>query len=320
MSLNLWQKLNSEYVDFISCHHLDSGDNKQWAKELNQPLCHYTDITALQNILSSSRLWATKYRFLNDNTEISYGIELFKKRIQAKSTHSELLLKSISGLKIQTLSNYYVLCFSLETDSIPMWNYYGKKGGYSIQFSPNLLNVFYSSTLLDLTSSNQKYKIPYKLVPNLNLFKSSRSAEYKASAQQVIYDYNFQCEILDLIIDLTDRCIENTEAYPYWKLLFGYAHLHIPFFKSPEFKYEKEFRVLVDVDTVKNRHLIHFRNGENVLIPYVNIELDIFNYIREISISPLINSDIAEEGLREFLECIDKPNINISRSNLPIRY
>lgn len=36
----------------------------------------YTDLNAVKNILKTGRLWATHYKYLNDSSEVSRGIEI----------------------------------------------------------------------------------------------------------------------------------------------------------------------------------------------------------------------------------------------------
>lgn len=56
--------------------------------ELPELLFHYTSSGGMRGILESSRLWATNYRFLNDASEVGYGMALFESLIQEKRASS----------------------------------------------------------------------------------------------------------------------------------------------------------------------------------------------------------------------------------------
>ena len=54
-------------------------------KEPPDLLFHYTNAGGLLGILSTSRIWATNYRFLNDSSEIAYGAAIFEAVVQERS-------------------------------------------------------------------------------------------------------------------------------------------------------------------------------------------------------------------------------------------
>lgn len=64
---------------------------------------------------------------------------------------------------------------------------------------------------------------------------------------------------------------------------------------------------------------IQYRTKNGVLIPY--IEIPFFKEtVKEITIGPLVERELAVENLKEFLDLRGYKNIDIKVSNVPIRY
>ncbi|MGJ0847420.1 DUF2971 domain-containing protein [Tissierella praeacuta] len=312
MELDRWKDLNQEYADFLAKYKLDSGNNIEWCEKPKPTLYHYTTINVLFNILSSGELWATKYSYLNDRSEIEYGLELLKKRINLVSTHKKMLSDSIESLKQQTLSDYYLVCFSSEKDSIPMWNYYGNHDGYNIGFKKEFFDLFYMANIENSFSNI--------VLKKSHLFREETSGiPFDFASRKVIYDKDFQCEILDFIIRLTDKCIDNNETYSYWRLIFGLVSDHIIFMKNDAFEYENEYRIVFKMEK-DYKHCIHFRTSKGSLIPHLIIQTKMDQFIKEINIGPFNKSDMAESGLREFLDYKQLIEVPIYHSRLPNRF
>ncbi len=284
----------------------------QWVKPVGTTLYHYTSIDALCKILTTNTLWATKYSYQNDASEIEYGINLLAKCIEEKSAHKERLLGAIATFKAKTLSDYYFLSFSFEKDSLPMWNYYGsssRKYGVTLGLSPDFLDLFYPSSLMNGVLKNHP-----KLLYNSQSKKTSNFI-VGAHCREVIYDVQFQENIFDKIIQLTDRCIEGNIHL--WKLMFGCAAEHIIFMKDPCASSEREFRLAF---RIPQKEVKHFRLNDTFLVPYIVCQYGLQRHLTEIILSPYNKSDIAKAGLEEFLESLKLDNVSVSFSSLPNRY
>ena len=64
---------------------------QQWARELlglggrfREELSHYTDVNGLSGILKDKSIHATHYQYLNDSSELAYGIEILSHALREK--------------------------------------------------------------------------------------------------------------------------------------------------------------------------------------------------------------------------------------------
>jgi hypothetical protein len=108
---------------------------------------HYTDAAGLLGMLSTGRIWATEYRFLNDRTEVEHTRALVKSIILARM--KEKKHSSMSGLYSRILDQIgrpdddmeiYVFSLSAEADSLSQWRGYARDGhGFTVGFDASVL-------------------------------------------------------------------------------------------------------------------------------------------------------------------------------------
>ena len=115
-----------------------------------KPIYHYTSIGGLQGILQNQTLHFTNIKYMNDKDEITAGLESIAQACEFSETARDGLLSSLIDCGTQT----FVCCFSLESDSLPMWNYYTKEihnQGYNIEFDSRKLveSILRSNPCLD---------------------------------------------------------------------------------------------------------------------------------------------------------------------------
>lgn len=105
------------------------------------PICdlyHYTDMSALEGILSTRRLWMTRYDSLDDESEIKYAHQEASKIIDSQITATNnrefweyFAHKFRDVLKI---GDYFICSFSHSPSNMKLWNEYAKQGGAAIKF------------------------------------------------------------------------------------------------------------------------------------------------------------------------------------------
>lgn len=106
---------------------------------LKNSLFHYTDWKGLQGILQTKTLWATHFRYLNDEMEGVFGQEQFKKDWVTRfpNQDAETVIKTVFN---SDLDDCFVVSFcksnkeNYEDGLLSQWRGYGKDGGYAIQF------------------------------------------------------------------------------------------------------------------------------------------------------------------------------------------
>src|SRR5438876_851599 len=54
-------------------------------RKITVPLYHYTDASGLKGIIENQQIWFTSYQYLNDPSELSFGIDAAQKAIRAVS-------------------------------------------------------------------------------------------------------------------------------------------------------------------------------------------------------------------------------------------
>jgi hypothetical protein len=189
----------------------------------------------------------------------------------------------------------YICCFSMESDSLPMWNYYLKNDryqGYNLGFDFDVKKLRMKSLELEI---------------NCNLFS-------------VIYD---PCEktrlVKNIITSFYDFCsthnIEYSLCNDYIRDLLQFRKLQ---FKSEHFTHEKEQRLVVavpkDSETVKKR----YRNFCGYIIPYIELSFN-KEMLNSVTIGPLMEQEMSKKAL-ESLKIDYEHNFEIYFSKAPIRY
>ncbi|MGJ9385226.1 DUF2971 domain-containing protein [Salipaludibacillus sp. CF4.18] len=281
-----------------------------------EKMYHYTSIEGLMGIIKNKKLWMTKSDFLNDSMEVIYITNIIDESLDI---FSELLIKEYGkGIKendyyktmlekfteavdsrfvnVQELIEIYVLSLSEKGDSLTLWGNYAKGDGYNIGFDSK-------SLLDDFHDENDDFFIVYG---------------------NVIYDREEQIEMLASSLIKTFKNINSQEPelielesklLPYYKsVIISYSI----FFKHDSFKAEEEFRV---VATIQDKADVEFRSNNGVITPYIDQEFKKLP-IREITIGPKNNSDIAEKGVNFYIERLgeDIEDITVKKSNVPLRY
>ncbi|MGH9664623.1 MAG: hypothetical protein ACRD9L_09395, partial [Bryobacteraceae bacterium] len=102
-------------------------------------LFHYTNVAGLKGIVESGSLWCTNTAFLNDATELAYGLQLANQVAQELTGLSADILNE-ACLAIEKKLDVYAACFCERGDLLNQWHGYGKRGaGYSIGLAVNQL-------------------------------------------------------------------------------------------------------------------------------------------------------------------------------------
>jgi hypothetical protein len=104
-------------------------------------LYHYTDAAGFFGILENGRrLRATHHRYLNDRTEVSFGLELANEVIDELEADLgpavvETLREELNELR---LGNSFISCLSESQDVLSQWRAYAADGhGYCLGFRPD---------------------------------------------------------------------------------------------------------------------------------------------------------------------------------------
>ncbi|WP_308606325.1 DUF2971 domain-containing protein [uncultured Corynebacterium sp.] len=240
---------------------------------------HYTDVQGFKGIIESEGLWATNADFLNDPTELKYGVELLIERLserlaEEKQVEEQANLKYIlevfrdaSGFFESQTSQFYLLSASVEGDSLNQWAHYAGGGGVAVGICAqyNLQIVDRDRKLVPFTLGNSEYG------------KLGNPCYISSGWRKVLYDPDRQINQLDELINFYLRPMRNETlsesamdakekpsktVEDFWTS----ARLVCSYLKHPSFKDEREVRAIYHD---YRGDLSHFRATQKSIVPYL---------------------------------------------------
>lgn len=252
MSLGPITELTDEIID-------EGWENKS---NLERPiLYHYTDSAGLIGLLSSSYIFATDSRFLNDSMESKIGLEMAESvvRDMATQTKENFHTALAQSLSLPSPNPNFVFSLSFKEDDLSQWRSYASEGsGFTIGFDASVIYEW---------SKNGK---EFSFGP---VSYNARTFERKVRrAVDRFYRYSKSLYEADVnnTVDACDIAISS--------LACAYKH--------SSFKSEGEWRINTYADEDDE---VCVRNGKNGLLPYLKIQISSEGEslpIRKIGIGP----------------------------------
>lgn len=312
MSLN-FKALNS-ILDGRSAEIAKSRDGLQ--TEIPQLLFHYTNTAGMRGILDSSRLWATNYRFLNDASEVAYGVNLFESLIQERLTMpqndvvSEFLSRTLrTSNGFDGMLDCYITCFCERDDLLNQWRTYaGSGGGYALGLQTDEIGRRWGQL----------------------------EREQDFVLRRVVYDPDQQRRLLTEVIDGTidaltastlDVSLVDSNSVIARCCQFVRAEVadYLLSFKHPAFAIEQEWRLCHVVSPDEEDHVL-FRDGQYGLTPYVCLEVSPMAGVHHnrlplvrITHGPAPNPENMRFALDKILRSKNYAFVEIAGSTLPVR-
>lgn len=311
---------------------------------------HYTSIGGLQGILSSKTLRFTNIKYMNDKDEIIAGLDSMAKACSASEEERDNLRSAFISHGTQT----FVCCFSLEEDSLPMWNYYTKEinnQGYNIEFDDKKLveSILRSNPVLDgcdFAFGNVDYSkdndseysrtVTSEILSSMELSISklfltvAKGALVKQSSnidEAALKDWEEKINQSEKKQKLSELPIYfyNGEKCSFEKNPSGD---YLYFIKRDCFRQEKEFRIVISVpdellSKLANENVYKFRVSNGVLVPYLELKFS-EDVVKSLTISPTVQSDLVEQSIQDFMNyCnygIQDFSTFIKHSKVPVRF
>ena len=90
------------------------------------------------------------------------------------------------------------------------------------------------------------------------------------------------------------------------------------FFKSPSYKAENEYRIVI-TQIKEEKRASKFREVNGAFVPYLNCSFD-KSTIRGVNVSPATKQEFVLQGLKEYMVHLEYLNLNISSSKIPMRF
>lgn len=303
-----------------------------------ESLFHYTSQAGLRGILSTGKLWATHYSFLNDKKEIiaaeqSLGLHLSKRLaadlaahkimgrhakilggINIKETAQEEAIRIVTVIyaaALKFVSPFITSFFVCDSDAEPIayrdgllrhWATYGRDGGYALQLSPEKVKMALNRDAEDFTHSG----VFLTRVSYLDQDSASLSQELRES-----YDH-----LATVARDMVEYELKGfTEEEALHRSIEGsfrpFAHV-ICSTKLGYFADECEARIALfrpTTEAIKRAqtiaaHPILLRDG-NIPIPYISLfcgQLLKAGCIERIILGPHPENDLRKKALDLFFE------------------
>ena len=321
---------------------------------------HYTSSSALMAILDTKNMGNgavrfTDSRYMNDRSEHMFFIKRlleFMDKFRGKypfcqEVINELLLQKHSpedyiSLKVSDIdvprpeetktnnpsatnilsrlkSRHFLFCLCNDSDSLHMWNYYIHNGNY------------------------QGYNIGIRIYDFLRIFDNDDTKEYdpiRFFCGDVLYkqkDQEKEIEELCRTIEGYDRGNtssgeDESDLEIGMVILWLYIQSYGLFFKDESFSDEKEYRIVIQYNVFDNddpfitnprskktdvEYSFFERNG--ILVPCLKVPLT-KEAVRQITLAPILESQIATSSIHEFLESNGYFGVDVKQSSIPIRY
>lgn len=283
--------------------------------ELSECIYHYTGSKGLLGILGNELFHLRDRIYLNDRTEGVHVLKVCLELIQDKLDtpfYNDLYNECKRKINNPDFSKFhtYQISFSLNGDSLPLWNYYTKSDnieGYNIKFN--------TKKLIKSLCKNVKQK------ENMN-------SKPKVYGGKVIYDEKKQKEIINDIISKFKIIYENNmyARRDAIDLLVKKLLIIGVFIKNKCFECENEYRLIIDLwindkgeyITIDNKIGYDIKNG--LIIPYIEIKFD-KDAVEGLTISPTLNSNIIKQNLAAFTKKYNNiKEDSIKESEIPLRY
>ncbi|OUO21109.1 hypothetical protein B5F90_06460 [Alistipes sp. An31A] len=291
-------------------------------------LYHYTTGAGLLGMLKdydaeknpNLTMWATHYAYMNDPTELEFGIEICLPLIkeieeedgvpedekiypflkEAKELPKYWGILEFKHWEFQGVLNPCMISFSQAKDSLHMWNMYGQNGnGLALCFDMNSMRGFktdYSFDSCIYISNNIPKDHKEKLKQKIRVFYKNKCDLFRGMRSSLEMNEKYKIGLTFMVAP------------------FIYAGV-ASYLKHEAYKDEQEFRMLVN-----ERANFRFRERNGEIIPYREEKIP-FEYLRNIFVGPTRdfertrNSILLLLGQKGIFWSPDK----IIKSNVPYR-
>lgn len=324
---------NNETFEARLCLTIWGADSFGRYEKIDQ-IFHYTSPSGLNNILTNEgpSLWFSRYDFLNDKTEGTHIIDIYREvcdtlfeQGQIDKKFYEKIYKiepmryktflysnqSSDGDNVSTDSckqeeaQKYICCFSKNCDSLPMWNYYTKGGkyeGYNIGFS------FWRTKDQGIQNYYGKgYELEFFNV----VYDDQEKCHIIQEDIQKLYAYYKQ-----MGVDVANNALQRI----CYILSYYLKELGLKF-KQRYFQHEQEVRAILSIPVNNTHFKIQYRNNEEYTIPYIAVPFPKIA-VSSITVGPLFDEKKMSMDVKHLIASRNYPleTSDIFYSKIPIRY
>ena len=294
--------------------------SEQEDKKTTQPLYHYTDATGLKGIVEKKEIWFTSHRYMNDPSEISFGIDAAHKAITRIPAHglAKIFRDTLAdALNVQTITQeleYFLAGFSYARDDLGQWRAYGCNGrGFALGLAPKLFAVVDETPEMKITEKIAVYPVEYGMKRAIE-----RHSQIIKKAVDIFSDVAAKHSALFQDENLASRVISN-----YIGEVFAGALIFVCLTSKHEaYEHEREVRLMMLGLRNKFEPFIETRVRNDELVAFVRHPMPSIKEpesIVEIVMGPFVGLD-AEHAVRSLLSSAKCPrSVPINRSSIPYR-
>lgn len=248
-------------------------------------LYYYTNVETMRFILQGANIYATNLKYMNDAEEYANGVrelrDIFNARKKKELITTEMLLELLDN-EITS----YSISFSEARDLLSQWSMYAGESGVSLKMSFTGTEKYRAyPDYSDGPTEDKRQEVP-DTVKTQKVYYCTKTAMEKKEYKRIENE----------IWDETGAKIEDIddEYLALWKQM-------APFVKRAEFKAEAEHRLVFNVAQWEKSFRIDYRNSQNVLKPYLDIECADGWPIHEVVVGPGFNQDVVFQSILHFL-------------------
>ena len=248
---------------------------------------HHTDAAGAVGVLTGGHVWAGWSRHLNDESEVQHGIEFIRRHWDrakgnyARTASLERLLADREERTDELLSHCFVCCATLQKDSLSTFRGYG---AYALGIDVQLFTPDFHHGREQVTGQ----------VPNGIGWRTVAYTEAEKEARaKALFD------AWDVLLSSWPAGSMASGVGQTWvDALYELTIVHM---KHESFADEREARFYIWSTPSDPRRRV--RVARNSITPYIPLELDVVNGVREIRVGPGVDRGAAtSESLSDFLQ------------------
>lgn len=292
---------------------IDLGGFYRASIEKDTHFFHYTDKQGLEGILRSQELWATDYRYLNDENEfaiVEASIPEAIANLQLEKSIEKYLEKKLieeihrQNSTVRQEQSFFVTCFSLNGDSLLLWSEFASRLGCNLEIHQRHVHKVRPGII------RYPGKVIYNRLEQLRVIQESffhmlpRATTVKKLLEYFLEE-NLEKEMNQYITSVALLC-------RYYSM----------FMKDQVYSDEMEYRVVYKIidDSVKVRY--REKAGFPERIPYIGIPVAPENEkipIESICLNPKLHGFSVQKEYRSMCEKLGY-SIPIKESRAALRY
>jgi hypothetical protein len=284
------------------------------AEPTPRKIYHYTDDTGLCGIIEHGTLWCTDVVYLNDPSEIKYGVSIAADTLAAHASGASLAEQLFSRdfrryeTNAEGVAHAFVCSFSTRGNDLEQWRGYGNNGrGYAIGFDGKILETAFTQEARQPIPEHMTFPVCYD------------EAKLRDIYRQLI------AKVIPLIIVPATMGLSDAIVEAYMQELGISLALQVfrtaLFFKHPAYVNEQEYRFM-QLHPIDRPPAVKFRTRPNMLLRYREIHWKSIapDALKDIVIGPGIEPGIGRRFVDDCLRAyFPSAQPHVSLSGIPYR-